>query len=206
MSKAMKVLVVDDHAVVREGMAAVLRQLRPDAEVLLAHDAASGMALAAANPDVELVLLDLMLPDVVGLAALEDFGREHPALPVMVLSSSEAPDAVRGALELGAMGYVPKSANPETLLAALRLVLSGEVYVPPFMVRAPAQATAAGPLTERQVDVLRLLAEEVPNKEIAYRLGLSEKTVKAHLTAIFRTLGVSNRAQAVAAAGRYPSA
>jgi len=202
----MKVLVVDDHAVVREGMAAVLRQLRPDAEVLLAHDAASGMALAAANPDVELVLLDLMLPDVVGLAALEDFGREHPALPVMVLSSSEAPDAVRGALELGAMGYVPKSANPETLLAALRLVLSGEVYVPPFMVRAPAQATAAGPLTERQVDVLRLLAEEVPNKEIAYRLGLSEKTVKAHLTAIFRTLGVSNRAQAVAAAGRYPSA
>jgi DNA-binding NarL/FixJ family response regulator len=202
----MKVLVVDDHAVVREGVAAVLRQLEPDTEVLLAHDAASGMALAAANPDLELVLLDLILPDVVGMGALEAFGREHPALPVMVLSSSEAPDAVRAALELGAMGYVPKSANPETLLAALRLVLSGEVYVPPFMARAAAPATAAGPLTERQVDVLRLLAEEVPNKEIAYRLGLSEKTVKAHLTAIFRTLGVSNRADAAAAAARYPTA
>ena len=202
----MKVLVVDDHAVVREGVAAVLRQLGPDTEVLLAHDAASGMALAAANSDLELVLLDLILPDVVGMGALEAFGRQHPALPVMVLSSSEAPDAVREALELGAMGYVAKSATPETLLAALRLVLSGEVYVPPFMIRAPAPPTPAGPLTERQVDVLRLLAEEVPNKEIAYRLGLSEKTVKAHLTAIFRTLGVSNRAQAVAAAERYPTA
>jgi len=202
----MKVLVVDDHAVVREGMAAVLRQLRSDTEVLLAHDAATGMALAAANPDIELVLLDLMLPDAVGMGALEAFGREHPALPVMVLSSSESPDAVRAALELGAMGYVPKSATPETLLAALRLVLSGEVYVPPFMVHAPAPARAPQPLTERQVDVLRLLAEGVANKEIAYRLGLSEKTVKSHLTAIFRTLGVSNRAQAVAAAARYPAA
>jgi DNA-binding NarL/FixJ family response regulator len=201
-----KVLVVDDHAVVREGVAAVLRQLQPDAEVLLAHDAASGMALAAANPDLELVLLDLMLPDAVGMGALEAFGREHPALPVMVLSSSESPDAVRAALELGAMGYVAKSANPETLLAALRLVLSGEVYVPPFMVHAPAPPTPAGALTERQVEVLRLLAEGVANKEIAYRLGLSEKTVKSHLTAIFRTLGVSNRAQAVAAAARYPMA
>lgn len=202
----MKVLVVDDHAVVREGMAAVLRQLRSDTEVLLAHDAATGMALAAANPDIELVLLDLMLPDAVGMGALEAFGREHPALPVMVLSSSEAPDAVRAALELGAMGYVPKSATPETLLAALRLVLSGEVYVPPFMVHAPAPGRVPQPLTERQVDVLRLLAEGVANKEIAYRLGLSEKTVKSHLTAIFRTLGVSNRAQAVAAAARYPAA
>lgn len=202
----MKVLVVDDHAVVREGVAAVLRQLRPDTEVLLAHDAASGMALAAANPDLELVLLDLMLPDAVGMGALEAFGREHPALPVMVLSSSESPDAVRAALALGAMGYVAKSANPETLLAALRLVLSGEVYVPPFMVHAPTPPTPAGALTERQVDVLRLLADGIANKEIAYRLGLSEKTVKSHLTAIFRTLGVSNRAQAVAAAARYPMA
>jgi len=201
-----KVLVVDDHAVVREGVAAVLRQLRPDTEVLLAHDAASGMALAAANPDLELVLLDLMLPDAVGMGALEAFGREHPALPVMVLSSSESPDAVRAALALGAMGYVAKSANPETLLAALRLVLSGEVYVPPFMVHAPTPPTPAGALTERQVDVLRLLADGIANKEIAYRLGLSEKTVKSHLTAIFRTLGVSNRAQAVAAAARYPMA
>jgi len=205
----MKVLIVDDHAVVREGVAAVLRQLGPGTEVLQAHDGPSGLALADGHPDLEMVLLDLVLPGVVGLSALEDFGRRHPALPVMVLSSSEAPDDVRGALALGALGYVPKSASPETLLAALRLVLSGEIYVPPFMARAPAPAASAAalaPLTERQVEVLRLLVDEVPNKEIAYRMGLSEKTVKAHVTAIFKALGVSNRAEAAALARRYPAA
>ena len=205
----MTVLIVDDHAVVREGVAAVLRQLGPGTEVLQAHDGPSGLALADAHADLEMVLLDLVLPGVVGLSALEDFGRRHPALPVMVLSSSEAPDDVRGALALGALGYVPKSASPETLLAALRLVLSGEIYVPPFMARAPAPAAppaALAPLTERQVEVLRLLVDDIPNKEIAYRMGLSEKTVKAHVTAIFKALGVSNRAEAAAVARRYPAA
>jgi len=202
----MKFLIVDDHAVVREGVAAVLRQGSPGAMVLQAHDVAAALSLADEHLDIDVVFLDLMLPGVSGSDGLDAFGRRHAGLPVMVLSSSESPADVRRALARGALGYVPKSANAATLLAALNLVLAGEVYVPPLLAAAGtdpvlldgddgARDRRAG-LTERQTEVLSLIGAELPNKEIAYRLGLSEKTVKAHITAIFRTLRISNRAQA----------
>jgi DNA-binding NarL/FixJ family response regulator len=138
-----------------------------------------------------------------GLSTTELLRQRHPATPVIVLSSSEDPDDVRRALRAGARGYCPKSAGSSTMLAALRLVLAGEVYVPPFMALAdPPSDEAVGPsgLTERQLQVLRLLCQGHVNKDIARALGMQEKTVKGHVTAIFRALKVVHRLQAVEAA------
>lgn len=204
---AMKVLVVDDHAVVREGVAAVMRQAYAEAVVLQAANSAEAVAMADGAADLDLVLLDLMMPKGDGMEALAAFGERHPGLPVIVVSSSESASDVRRAIALGALGYVPKSANFSTLLGAVALVLGGEVYVPPFMVRegsgaAAQRAEVAQPpaLTERQREVLKLVSLAASNKDIAFQLNLSEKTVKAHVTAIFRALGVVNRGQAARAA------
>ena len=199
----MNFLVVDDHAVVREGVAAVLRKAFADAEVLQASTGGAALAVADQTPGLDLVLLDLMMPGADGMDCLAAFGEAHPGLPILVVSSSEAAGDVRRAIALGALGYVPKSANPATLLAAVTLVLMGEVYVPPFMVRDREGSTKGAPdialrstLTERQRDVLKLITLAATNKDIAFQLNLSEKTVKTHVTAIFRALGVINRAQA----------
>lgn len=207
----MKLLIVDDHAILREGLAAMLRQAGPDTEVLQAGDGAEGVRMAEAHLDLDAVFLDLEMPGGHGMSAVPEFGRRRPELPVIVLSSSEDPQDVRRALALGALGYVPKSAAPQTLLSALTLVLSGNVYVPPLMLNpasaaaGPAAANGAGSrasLTARQLEVLRLLSDGMSNKEIGRALGLSDKTVKAHVTVIFKTLNVVNRTQAASAARR----
>lgn len=195
----MKLLVIDDHPVVLEGVAALLRgsSLAPD--VLGARDIAAALALAEAHPDLDAALLDLMMPGLEGVEALRTLAARHPSLPILILSSSEDPADVRRALAHGALGYVPKSATPATLLAALNLVLGGEIYVPPLLARndRPSAGHDATTLTERQAEVLDCLAADLSNKQIAHRLSLSEKTVKAHVTAILRTLGVANRRDAV---------
>jgi two-component system, NarL family, nitrate/nitrite response regulator NarL len=202
----MKLLIVDDHPIVREGLAAVLHQAGPDTTVLQAGSAAIALELAMQHTDLDAVFVDLAMPEMGGIAAIRQFGKCRPELPVIVLSSSEDAQDVRRALGAGALGYVPKSAPPRTLLAALRLVLAGDVYVPPLLLgeagHAPGAAPAAthSPLTERQIEVLRLVCRGAPNKDIARQLGLSDKTVKAHVTAIFRALNVVNRTQAASAA------
>jgi DNA-binding NarL/FixJ family response regulator len=206
----MKILVVDDHGVVREGLAALLRQSSEDMSVLLAKDGGEALDLAQAHADLDAVLLDLSMDGLAGMPALVEFGKLHPQLPVIVLSSSEDPIDVRKALASGALGYVPKSASPKTLLSALQLVLQGNVYVPPLILEdtgltshrakdEPAPSTRLY-LTDRQLDVLKLLATGISNKEIALALGLSEKTVKVHVTGIFKALNVVNRTQAASAA------
>lgn len=207
----MKLLVVDDHPIVRDGLAALLGQMGPDTVVLQAGDAGGALALVAAHADLDVVILDIAMPGMDGLRALAEFGRARPELPVIVISASEDARDVREALAKGALGYVPKSASPRTLLSAIGLVLNGDVYVPPFILaetdvpRSLDPRAAAGPgrpaLTDRQIEVLRQLSKGQSNKEIAAELGLSEKTVKAHVTAIFRALNVVNRTQA-AAVGR----
>jgi DNA-binding NarL/FixJ family response regulator len=196
----MKLLIIDDHPVVREGLAALLRPFEPDAEILQASTRAEGLQLARANPDLDLVFMDLKMPGEGGASSIAEFGRRCPQLPLIVISSSESPADVREALAAGALGYVPKSAAPHTVVGAMKLVLSGEIYIPPLMLEPGVRSEPARRLTERQLGVLELLCNGASNKEIARRLSLSEKTVKAHVTAILRELGVGNRTQAARAA------
>ncbi|HEF4756543.1 MULTISPECIES: response regulator [Burkholderia] len=204
----MKILIVDDHPVLRDGVEALLRRNDAALAVLQAASADDAMQMLDQHADIDAIVLDLKMRGTSGVDAIAALARARPALQIIVLSSSEDPRDVRAAFAHGALGYVPKSASAHTLLSAIVMVLNGERYVPPLLlddgaaytIEPPRQAAGA-PLTPRQIEVLRYLAEGVPNKVIADRLGLSEKTVKAHITAIFRTLHVLNRTQA-AAAGR----
>jgi two-component system nitrate/nitrite response regulator NarL len=197
----MKLLVVDDHPLVRAGVVATLQGQLAASVMLEAADGVEALAHLEAHTDVTAVVLDLRMAGMAGLALLEQLRRHHPQLPTLVLSSSEDPEDVRRVLKAGARGYCPKSAQAGTLLAALRLVISGEVYVPPFMALAPEPAAgeAADPsgLTPRQREVLQELCLGRSNKQIANALGMQEKTVKGHVSAIFRCLNVVHRLQAV---------
>ncbi|MES2196152.1 MAG: response regulator transcription factor [Pseudomonadota bacterium] len=207
----MKLLIVDDHPVLRDGLAALLQHAGPDTTVLQARDAGEGLAIADSCGDLDVIILDLEMPGMKGVEALSEFGRKRPDVPVIVLSSSEDPGDVRKSLAAGALGYVPKSASQQVLLSAIRLVLNGDLYIPPLIL--DENPTAAGQrirtagsegapqLTQRQIEILRLLSEGMPNKTIAAALNLSVKTVKVHITAIFKALNVANRTQA-AVAGR----
>lgn len=211
----MTVLIVDDHPLFREGLKQVLQGLAEETEVLAEADAQRGLDVAKSRNDLDLVLLDLTMPGMDGFTAVERFGREAPGVPVVIVSGHEEASEVRRALSVGALGYIPKSTPPNTLLDALRLVMGGGIYVPPVLLHAvqdpdPEAADAAADgdsvtpesLTSRQIDVLALLAQGLSNKLIARDLDLSEKTVKAHVTAIFRALGVVNRTQAALEARR----
>lgn len=213
----LKVLVIDDHPLVQEGVAAALESLAHDTRVMSAPDAEQGMALATANPDLDLVLLDLALPGMSGFGLIGRLHERFPSLPVVVLSALEDPENVRQTIHSGAMGFVPKSAPTRVLLEVLQQVLQGNVSVPaslggiPGLANGSAGSAAADPpppapdvslLTLRQVEVLSRVCQGKTNKQIATELGLSEKTVKAHVTAIFKVLGVVNRTQAVLVARR----
>jgi DNA-binding NarL/FixJ family response regulator len=190
-------LVVDDHAVVRVGLAQLLRSLRQGCEVSEAADLAAAQAVLAARPDIALVVLDVHLPGLAPLQALHTLRSQHALVPVVLLSGDSDPDLAARALRDGAAGWLPKAADARVLLGALELVLAGGCYVPPFLLQ-PAPA-APETLTERQLDVLSQLVQGRSNKEIARALGMAEPTVKGHLVTIFRVLRVRNRAEAVSA-------
>lgn len=221
----MKILIADDHRLVIEAVKAKLSEIEPGIEFVLAMSVDE--LLTSASDDLDLALIDLNMPGADGQAHIEQIRRRHPAVPVIVLSGYEDPAIMRSALELGALGFIPKAYSPEVMISAVRLVLAGGVYVPPMMLSAlppgvvagvvPTEAAggasprAAGGspqtldhlrnvLTERQVEVLQLLSQGKPNKLIGRALGISEGTVKIHLAAIFRALNVRNRTEAVVAA------
>jgi DNA-binding NarL/FixJ family response regulator len=216
VTAALKVMVVDDHPLVRDAMAGLLRQLARDVVVVEAADAAGALAAARANHDLSLVFLDLNLPGTRGFDALDRLRLEHPALPVVILSMHHDPKAVLEALRRGAVGYIPKSTARELMLHAARLVLAGGVYVPADVLDADPEARNdrlefASPLavrksardldlTSRQGEVLGLMMRGQVNKEICRSLGLAERTVKIHVTAVLGALKVSTRTQAVIAA------
>jgi DNA-binding NarL/FixJ family response regulator len=197
----MRILICDDHALFREGLELVLAQLEPGARLESVADAEGALALVAADPGFDLVLLDLALPGLPGLDALQTLRRDHPTVPVVVLSASESPTDARAALERGASGFIPKSSRGSVLLAAVRLVLGGGVYVPPLLLDAPPapaprESSAKHGLTGRQLEVLRLIARGLTNAQIAAALGISGATVKNHLERIYGALDASNRTEA----------
>ena len=199
----MKILIIDDHPLIQEALKHVLAALDPTLELVQAQDASDAHAALSREPDTDLILLDLALPGCDGFELLADLRREWPGMPVLVLSATHDSETVEHALDLGAMGFIPKTANTRVLLDALRLVLSGGVYVPaestscealrPRSVTRPEQLG----LTLRQADVLKLLVQGKPNKLICRDLRLSEGTVKVHVSAILRALNVRNRTQVV---------
>lgn len=215
----MKVLLVDDHPLILAALQTMIQELDPDVQVTAVGSAsAARSALATADAEFDLVLLDLQLGDASGFDVLAEMRRDHPALPVVVVSASDRASDVIQAIDLGAMGFVPKRASNDTLVEALRLVMAGGIYVPPMNLGSQGQrpGSPAIPvaesstyqvtpsfeelgLTPRQADVLTQLLQGKPNKEIARRLGLSVETVKDHVQAVLRALGVSSRTQAVLA-------
>ena len=200
----MKILIVDDHPLIQEALQHVLAALDPALELIQAQDASEAHAALSREPDTDLILLDLALPDSDGFELLGDLRREWPGMPVLVLSATHDRSTVEHALDLGAMGFIPKTANTRVLLEALRLVLSGGVYLPSESGRAnggirPRAVTRPDQLglTLRQADVLKLLVQGKPNKLICRDLRLSEGTVKVHVSAILRALNVRTRTQVV---------
>jgi DNA-binding NarL/FixJ family response regulator len=211
----MKILMVDDHHLIREGMRPVLERLsaKEEVQVFEAETFDAAVTMASSHPDLDLVLLDLRLPGIDGFEALEGLQGRFPGLPVVLMSGEDDPSLVRGALDRGALGYIPKSSNTEVILNALRLVLSGGTYVPPEAIGRGAPAppkAAASPadvasrlgITPRQAEVLVLLLAGKSNKVISRELNLAESTVKNHIAAVFRALDVTTRLQAVLAASK----
>jgi DNA-binding NarL/FixJ family response regulator len=208
----MKFLVVDDHALIREAMRGVLKELCGDGTVLEAASAGQASDLVRQHPDLALILLDLKLPDRDGIEMLGELREQYPAVSVVMLSAFNDRDNVLRALDNGALGFIPKTDSREVLLGALRLILAGGTYIPPeVLTRASAAAAPDKPeaqkrpspaelgLTERQVEVLALMMQGKSNKLICRALDLAEPTVKNHVSAILKALDVTNRTEAVLA-------
>jgi DNA-binding NarL/FixJ family response regulator len=202
-------LIADDHPLFREALRGVAARLLPDARIREAEDADALYALVEAEPDADLLLLDLNMPGARGFSSLVHLRAAHPQLPVVMVSAREEPETMRRALDHGAMGFIPKSSDAATLAAALQRVLDGERWAPESARSAPATgeeerdvAARVRELTPQQFRVLQMLGEGLLNKQIGYELGVSEATVKAHMSAVLRKLGANNRTQAVLMAGR----
>jgi two-component system nitrate/nitrite response regulator NarL len=207
----MRILVVDDHALVRRGLQYVVKEGYPDADVIEAESAAAALEQINSRGTVDLALVDVRMPDLDGLELLRALKTERPDMPVIMLSTYDNAPYVKRALADGAAGYLLKDATPEDLSQAINVAMSGSgnVLSPRVIQNLFEEHEAAGRdhsssngrrgeynLTQREHDILALLAEGKANREIAGNLYLSEKTVKAHLAAIFRKLGVTNRTQA----------
>jgi DNA-binding NarL/FixJ family response regulator len=231
-----RVLLIDDHPLILAALQTVIQGLGEDVQVLGADSAAQARDTLKSRQDFDLVLLDLNLGDASGFDVLEEFRSQYPSLPVVVISASDRASDVIRAIDQGAMGFIPKRTGNDVLAQALKLVMSGGIYVPPMSLgsEAPepepivvaesatpvnaklhqvhALASQAGyqttagleslQLTPRQTDVLALLLQGKPNKIIARELGVSVETIKDHVAAVLKALGVSSRTQAVLAVGQ----
>ena len=210
----MHILLVDDHALIRDALRAILAEIVAEAVIDEADSARKAMELVENNPQKQLVVLDLGLPDGDGLDLLKTIRARLPATAVVVLSSSTESDVMAAALDAGAVGFIPKSAPRSVMVGALGLVLAGGIYIPPeawpsrpkdvppaVSERPPTPAELG--LTGRQLDVLALLMRGRSNKAIARTLSIAEVTVKHHVTALMRALQVRNRTEAALAIARY---
>jgi DNA-binding NarL/FixJ family response regulator len=208
----MYILLADDHALFREGLALLLKKLDDVVHIDEVATLDAALARTGNGVDYDLALLDLNMPGMDGYEGVRRMRRSVLGLPLVVISASEDPDAIHQTLAAGALGFIPKSSSSQVMLSALKLILAGGIYAPPATMGRdrvmPARPRPAEPanngvsLTERQKDVLRLIIEGKPNKWIARELALSEATVKSHLATLYRVLNASNRTEAAMAAQR----
>lgn len=202
-----RLLIVEDHALVREAMAQTLTRLESDLECVEARGSEEALALLSEGGDWDLAIIDLMLPDMSGFSLLGVLAKRFPDVPTIVVSALDDQATLRRAMKVGASGFVSKSSSGDELRHAVRTVLDGGVFFMPM--EAPDDARRSGRaleqryrLTTAQTRVAELLGQGKTNREIADLLGLSEGTVKVHMSAIFRAMNVRNRAQAVVALSR----
>jgi DNA-binding NarL/FixJ family response regulator len=200
------ILLVEDHPMMADALSLSLARLERSPQIRRAADLETALKLLEGGAEPDLVMLDLGLPGYSGIGALERLRARFPGLPVVVVSGDRNPSTINAALDLGAMGFIPKSAPSDVFLSAVRLVASGGIYVPVEALNAaPAQsssAPSAPDLSPRQKEVLALLLKGLPNKLIARKLDISENTTKVHVSAVLHALGVGTRTQALIAANR----
>ena len=203
------VVIADDHPLFRGALRQAVGGLLPGSRVIEAGGLDDLTGILERERDTDLVLLDLTMPGVQGFSGLMYLRAQHPAIPVVIVSATDDPVVIRRAIEFGASGFIPKSLDTDRIGMAIRTVLTGDVWTPPDIELGPSddQETAEvmrrlATLTPQQVRVLMMLSEGLLNKQIAYELGVSEATVKAHVSAILDKLGVDSRTQAVIAASR----
>jgi DNA-binding NarL/FixJ family response regulator len=209
-----KVLMVDDHLLFRDGMRYVLQQLADEVEIIDSGNFEDGMNQAANSPDFDLALLDLHMPGSDGVKSVRKFHKTNPSIPLVVVSGSDQKEDIEKVMEYGAMGFISKMSSSKIMLGALRMVLDGGVYLPPQLLLQASAELDQGVvdrrsarsnknwLTTRQLQTLQLLAEGLSNKDISERLDLAEGTVKIHTAAIYLALRVNSRLEAVSAARR----
>ena len=205
-----RIVIADDHPLFRGALRQAVSTAIQDTEISeVGSLEALTEALATASNDADLILLDLTMPGVQGFSGLLFLRADHPELPVIVVSANDDPAVIRRCIEFGALGFLPKTADVEQMGEAIRAVLDGSVWTPPGVdLSAPVDAETAemvrrlSTLTPQQVRVLMMLSEGLLNKQIAYELGVSEATVKAHVSAILTKLDVDSRTQAVIAASK----
>lgn len=208
----MQILVADDHKLVRDGLKPFLQELDSSAQILDAATIEEAMAAVEANPDIGLILLDLMMPGMDGLKGMDALRAKRPNVPVVIVSGYSTREHVVAAVQAGAAGFIPKTVSGTAMVNALRLVLSGEKYLPsstffdetpastlppPVPQRGPGVPPPFDKLSRREAEILNLLVDGRTNKEIAIVLDLQEITIKVHLRNVYRKIGAANRAQAV---------
>jgi DNA-binding NarL/FixJ family response regulator len=205
----MKILLIDDHALVREGVATLLVKLAEQVDVLEAENCETALSmLNNVELELDLVLLDMQLPGLRGASAFKALRERLPSTPIVILSGSDTREKISDMLNLGAQGYIPKSSCSDILLNALRLVLAGGIYI-------PGEAGPVGlsdqqkpepdieKLTSRQLEVLGLICAGLSNKEIANQLSMAENTVRVHVASILKALHAKNRTDAMRLAIKF---
>lgn len=195
----MKILLVDDHALVREGIRYMLMRFDGKAEIVEAECCSEAIKCCQTSTDFDLVLLDYILPDSKESGCLVKLRSAIPQTPIAMMSVLEEPNVIKKMIDQGAKGYIPKSSSSEIMFSALKLILSGSIYVPPQALKQTEDGQEnenKNPLTARQKQILILLEQGRTNKEIAKELFLSEATIRTHVSDIFRQLNVRNRTQA----------
>lgn len=207
MQPISKIIIADDHPLFRTAMQQAVKQLVPEVTIVQAENLPQLQTVVEQHKDADLILLDLQMPEAHGFSGLVFLRSHHPDIPVIVVSACEDPAIMCQAIDHEASGYIPKSSSLEDIASAINLVLAGDVYLPEVARRFHHQPNAKAmdlanrlaSLTPQQFRVLGMMSEGMLNKQIAYDLEVSEATVKAHVTAIFRKLGVRTRTQAVIA-------
>jgi DNA-binding NarL/FixJ family response regulator len=211
----MKTLIVDDHALIREALHTVLKELNRETVILEASNSRQAMQIVEEHPDIGLILLDIHLPDRDGFSVLGELRERYATIAIIILSASNEQDKVKRAFSLGALGFIPKTTEREVMLRAIQLVLSGGIYIPSEVLDgeettspqlgyklATRKCLNGLGLTDRQIEVLALLMEGKNNKVIAKTLNMAVPTVKNHITVVLKALNVTSRTEAVIKLGQ----